>query len=83
MLKLKNGEDILVATGKIKEISQAREVFAAKLNKENLEKIEKIKTEEALIKIANAIVIPSTMTCRKTRHGWSSRLFISSTKTTP
>ncbi len=57
MLKLKNGEDILGAAGKIEQIAQAREVFAAKLNNENLEKIERIKTEEALLKIANAIIL--------------------------
>ncbi len=57
MLKLKNGEDILSATGRIEQIDQAREVFATKLNNENLEKIEKIKTEEALLKIANAITL--------------------------
>ncbi len=57
MLKLKNGEDILLAAGGIDEIGKAQEVFATKLNKENLEKIAKIKTEQALLKIANAIVL--------------------------
>lgn len=57
MLKLKSGEDILTAVGEITDIDKAREVFTKKLNPENLDKINKIKTDEALLKIANAIVL--------------------------
>ncbi len=57
MLQLKNGEDILTATGGVTEITRAREIFATKLDRENLEKLSKIKTEEVLLKIANTIVL--------------------------
>ncbi len=57
MLKLKNGEDILEATGGVKEIEKAQEIFNAKLDQENLDRIAKITTEEVLLKIANAIVL--------------------------
>lgn len=57
MLKLKSGYDILATVGGVSEIEKAREIFAAKLDRENLEKIKKITTEEALLKIANAIVL--------------------------
>ena len=55
MLKLKQGIDILTDVGGIKSIEEARKLFEAKLDKENLDKLYKIKTEDALLKIANAI----------------------------
>ena len=55
MLKLKNGVDILSEVGGIQTIDEARKLFAEKLDAESLAKLEKIKTEEALLKIANAL----------------------------
>ncbi|MBT8392282.1 MAG: phosphoenolpyruvate carboxykinase (GTP) [Ignavibacteriaceae bacterium] len=55
MLKLKQGVDILAEVGGVKSIDEAQQIFKDKLDSENLAKLEKIKTEEALIKIANAI----------------------------
>jgi len=55
MLELNVGVDILTEVGGIKSIGDAREIFRQKLDAENLAKLEKIKTEEALLKIANAI----------------------------
>ena len=55
MLKLKQGVDILSAAGGVDTIDEARKVFKEKLDNENLAKLEKIKTEDALLKIANAI----------------------------
>jgi phosphoenolpyruvate carboxykinase (GTP) len=57
MLKLKAGADILATAGGISSIDEARKLFREKLDKENLAKLEKIKTEEALLKIANAIAL--------------------------
>ena len=56
MLNLKQGVDILAEVGGIKSIDEARTIFKEKLDDENLAKLDKIKTEDALIKIANAIV---------------------------
>lgn len=55
MLKLKQGVDILSAAGGVDTIDEARKVLKEKLDNENLAKLEKIKTEDALLKIANAI----------------------------
>jgi phosphoenolpyruvate carboxykinase (GTP) len=55
MLELKKGVDILSAVGGIKSIDEARKVFGSNLDADNLAKINKIKNEEALLKIANAI----------------------------
>jgi phosphoenolpyruvate carboxykinase (GTP) len=55
MLELNKGVDILAEVGGIKSIADARKVIEAKLDKENLARLYKIKTEGALIKIANAI----------------------------
>ena len=55
MLELKKGVDILAAVGGIKTIDEARQLLEEKLDAENLAKLNKIKTEEALIKVANAI----------------------------
>lgn len=51
------GPDILLTLGGIKTIEEAQEVFKKKMDDVNLSKINAIKTEEALLKIANAIVI--------------------------
>lgn len=55
MLKLKQGIDILAEVGGVKSIEEARKIFNEKLDGENLAKLNKIKTEEAQLKIANAI----------------------------
>ena len=55
MLKLKNGVDILSEVGGIKSIDAARKLFAEKLDADSLAKLEKIRTEDALLKIANAL----------------------------
>jgi phosphoenolpyruvate carboxykinase (GTP) len=55
MLEMKKGADILAATGGVTSIDEARKIFEEKLDAENLAKLNKIKTEDALIKIANAI----------------------------
>jgi len=57
MLELKKGIDILAELGGIKTMDQARAVFQKKMDKDNLAKIERIKSEEALLKIANAIAM--------------------------
>ncbi len=55
MLNLKQGIDILADAGGIKNIDEAKTLLSEKLDSENLEKLNKIKTEDALVKIANAI----------------------------
>jgi phosphoenolpyruvate carboxykinase (GTP) len=57
MLELKKGVDILSAVGAIDTIEAARSLFEEKLDSANLEKLSKIKNEEALQKVANAIVM--------------------------
>lgn len=57
MLELKKGKDILVTVGGIDTIDKAKDLLAAKLDGTNLDKINRIKNEDALIKIANAISI--------------------------
>lgn len=57
MLELKKGIDILSAIGGINSIDAARDLFKEKVDSENLEKLSKIKTEAALLKIANAIAV--------------------------
>ncbi len=57
MLELKKGIDILAEIGGVKTIEEARSVFRSKMDKENLAKIGKIKNEDALLKIANAIAM--------------------------
>lgn len=49
--------DIAQKIGGIDSVDAARKVFEKKMDKESLAKIDKIKTEKALIKIANAIVM--------------------------
>jgi phosphoenolpyruvate carboxykinase (GTP) len=55
MLKLRQGTDILSALGGIATIDEARALFAASMDRENLDKLGRIRQEEALLKIANAI----------------------------
>ncbi|WP_319559562.1 phosphoenolpyruvate carboxykinase (GTP) [Marispirochaeta sp.] len=52
---MKKGTDILSDVGGVKTIDEARKVFEANLDSANLAKISKIKNEEALLKIANAV----------------------------
>ncbi|HID86108.1 MAG TPA: phosphoenolpyruvate carboxykinase (GTP), partial [Anaerolineae bacterium] len=55
MLKLRKGMDILAEVGGIRSLDEARALFEAKCDSENLAKLSKITNEEALLKIANAI----------------------------
>ncbi len=57
MLELKKGVDILAEVGGIKSIDEARKIFAEKLDQKHLARLGKIKNEEALLKIANAIAL--------------------------
>jgi phosphoenolpyruvate carboxykinase (GTP) len=57
VLKLNEGVDILTEVGGIRSIDEARKIFSDKLDAENLAKLDKIKTEGALLKIANAIAL--------------------------
>jgi len=55
MIELEKGVDILAAVGGIKTLDEAKALFAAKCDEQNLAKLEKIANEKALLKIANAI----------------------------
>ena len=57
MLELRKGVDILTEVGGVRSADEARKVIKANLDADNLKKLEKIKNEEALIKIANSIAI--------------------------
>ena len=57
MLELKKGIDILSEVGGIKTLDEAKALFAEKLDQDSQDKLSKIKTEEALLKIANAIAM--------------------------
>jgi phosphoenolpyruvate carboxykinase (GTP) len=57
MLELKQGDDILAVVGGVTNIAEAKKVFTDKLDSVNLKKLSLIQNEEALIKIANAIVL--------------------------
>ena len=57
MLELKKGIDILAEVGGVKTIDEAKKIFADKIDDENLAKLNKIRTEDALLKIANAIAL--------------------------
>ncbi len=57
MLELKKGNEILAVAGGISTIAEAQNVFADKLDDINRQKLAKIKTEEALVKIANSIIM--------------------------
>jgi len=55
MLELKKGIDILAEVGGIRSLDEAKALFEAKCDQENLAKLSKITNQEALLKIANAI----------------------------
>jgi phosphoenolpyruvate carboxykinase (GTP) len=55
MLELKKGIDILAEIGGINTLGEAKALFEAKCDQENVAKLSKIANEEALLKIANAI----------------------------
>lgn len=57
MLEFKKGIDILSDIGGIGSIEAARRVFEENLDSENREKLAKVTNEEALLKVANAIVM--------------------------
>jgi len=57
MLELRKGDDILTTVGGVKDITEASKVLQETLDQVNLTKINKIKNEEALIKVANAIAM--------------------------
>lgn len=57
MLELRKGDEILAVVGGINTIAEARNVFANNLDEINNDKLGRIQNEEALIKIANAIVM--------------------------
>lgn len=57
MLEFKKGRDILSAIGGIDTIEDAKKLFAEKLDAESQERLSRIKTEEALLKVANAIAM--------------------------
>lgn len=57
MLELKKGLDILSEVGGVKTLSEAEAVFKKNLDAQNLAKLERIKNEEARLKIANAIAM--------------------------
>lgn len=57
MLELKKGDDILAVVGGIDSIADARNVFTNYLDEDNLKKLDFIKNEEALLKVANAIAM--------------------------
>ncbi|MDC7225284.1 MAG: phosphoenolpyruvate carboxykinase (GTP) [Spirochaetales bacterium] len=57
MLEMKKGIDILADVGGVADITAAKALFESKLDKSNLAKINTIKNEDALLKIANAIAM--------------------------
>ncbi len=57
MLELYKGNDILAAVGEIDSLAEAQNVLNKNLDEENLNKLSPITNSDALIKIANAIVL--------------------------
>lgn len=57
MLELKKGDDILSVVGGIQNIQEASALFEKNLSSETQAKLSKIKNEEALLKVANAIAM--------------------------
>jgi len=55
MLELKKGIDILAEIGGIHTLDEAKALFEVKCDRENVAKLSKIASEEALLKIANSI----------------------------
>ncbi len=59
MLKLKHGADLLTEIGGIKTVEQAKALFQARCNPQAQARLAEISTQDALIKIANTIVMMS------------------------
>jgi len=57
MFELKKGLDILTEIGGMKSAAEAEKVFRDSMDQANFEKIQKIKNEEARLKIANTIAL--------------------------
>jgi phosphoenolpyruvate carboxykinase (GTP) len=57
MLELKKGIDILAGIGGVETLDEARALFKAKCDTENVAKLHKIANGDALLKIANAIAM--------------------------
>ena len=57
MFELKKGIDILNNIGGVKSAEEAEKVFRDSMDDVNFEKIQRIKNEEARLKIANAIIM--------------------------
>ncbi len=57
MLELKKGDDILAVVGGIDTIAKAQKLLADTLDEDNYKKLAPIRSEDALIKIANSIVM--------------------------
>ena len=55
MFELKKGIDILKDIGGVKDAEAVEEVFKDSMDDDNFQKIQRIKNEEARLKIANAI----------------------------
>ncbi len=55
VLELKKGIDILAGIGGIKTVEEAKVLFEARCDQENVAKLDGIANEEALLRIANAI----------------------------
>ncbi len=55
MLKLNHGTDILAASGGVENYADARAILTDILDDTNLAKLDQIKTEDAWVKIANAV----------------------------
>ena len=55
MFELRRGIDILAKVGGISTLEEAETLFEARCDPEDVEKLDRIATEEALLKIANAI----------------------------
>jgi len=57
MFELKKGIDILSHVGGVKRAEEAEKIFRDSMDDVNFEKIQKIKNEDARLKIANAIAM--------------------------
>ena len=57
MLERKKGIDIVLEIGGIKTTEHAMELFVKKMDSKNFDKIRRIKNAEAILKIANSIVM--------------------------
>ena len=57
MFELKKGIDILNHIGGVKSAEEVEKVFRDSMDNDNFQKIQRIKNEEARLKIANAIIM--------------------------